>query len=117
MSLLQIVDIVRSVTGWRTSLFELLKAGERGITMARAFNCREGFSSAHDTLPERFFEPIREGNLKGHMIDRQQFEEAKRLYYGMMGWDKNGVPTQAKLEELGVGWIWDQLLNKSGSSS
>lgn len=110
MSLDELVQIVQAITGWRTSLFELLKAGERGLTMARAFNCREGFTAADDRLPERFFEPMRDGTLRGHAIDRDQFNAALRLYYGMMGWDEQGVPSRAKLEELAVGWIWDRLL-------
>ncbi len=103
------VEVVSAITGWRTSLFELLKAGERGITMARAFNCREGFTSEDDTLPDRFFEPMREGNLKDHYIDPEEFKEALQLYYGMMGWNEQGVPTRAKLAELDIDWVWDKL--------
>lgn len=105
----QFTDIVHAVTGWDTSLFELLKAGERGITMARAFNCREGFTSKNDTLPERLFEPLRDGALEGHKIDRDQFAKALQLYYGMMGWSDKGVPTKAKLAELGVEWIGERI--------
>ncbi|MBD3309248.1 aldehyde ferredoxin oxidoreductase [candidate division KSB3 bacterium] len=117
LSLNQLTEIVRCVTGWRTSLFELLKVGERAITMARVFNCREGFSAKDDTLPERMFEPMRAGTLQGHAIDRQQFEEALTTYYGMMGWDAQGIPTKAKLEELDVGWLWEQLDMEQSSSS
>jgi aldehyde:ferredoxin oxidoreductase len=106
ISLNQMVECVHAITGWRTSLFEMLKAGERGVTMARAFNYRHGLRAADDKLPERFFEPMRGGALKGHAIDKAQFEDALQLYYGMMGWDANGAPTRAKLEELGVGWVW-----------
>ena len=52
---------------------------------------------------------MRAGALQGHAIDHEQFERALQLYYGMMGWDEQGVPTQAKLVELDVGWIWEQL--------
>jgi aldehyde:ferredoxin oxidoreductase len=52
---------------------------------------------------------MRAGTLQGHKIDRQAFEEGKLLYYGMFGWDADGRPTQAKLEELNVGWIWERL--------
>jgi aldehyde:ferredoxin oxidoreductase len=38
--------------------------------------------------------------------------KAIKLYYGMMGWDKNGVPTEAKLEELGIGWVYNLLKSK-----
>lgn len=109
LSLNELVAIVKAVTGWRTSLFEVLKAGERSVTMARAFNIREGLTAADDTLPERFFEGQRHGTLAGHAIDREQFREALKLYYAMMGWDAEGVPTRAKLEELAVGWIWEKL--------
>jgi aldehyde:ferredoxin oxidoreductase len=109
ISLNQLVEVVRSVTGWRTSLFELLKAGERAITMARTFNCSEGLTAADDRIPERFFEPMRGGTLKGHRIDREAFDQALKLYYGMMGWDSDGTPTPAKLEELGVGWLCKRL--------
>ncbi len=105
----KMAETVGCITGWWTSLFDLMKVGERGVTMARAFNVMRGFTRADDSLPHRFFEPMRAGTLKGHKIDREQFEDALLLYYGMMGWDSNGVPTQAKLEELGVGWVGDLM--------
>ena len=39
----------------------------------------------------------------------EEFERAKALYYGMAGWDGNGIPTRAKLEELALGWVADEL--------
>lgn len=113
ISLNQLVEVVRSVTGWRTSLFELVKAGERGITMARSFNYLFGFTDKDDYLPKRFFEPMRGGTLQGHFIDREQFEKALKLYYGMQGWNNEGRPTMAKLEELAIGWVEDKL-NEGG---
>ncbi|NPV87658.1 MAG: aldehyde ferredoxin oxidoreductase family protein [Anaerolineae bacterium] len=115
ISLNQLAEVVGAVTGWKTSLFEVLKAGERGVTMARAFNVRRGFSADDDRLPDRMFEPLRGGTLKGHCIDRQQFERGKQLYYAMMGWDERGVPGEAKLEELGVGWVWQLLAERSAA--
>lgn len=109
LSLSQLVEIVECVTGWRTSLFELMKAGERWVTMGRAFNIKHGLSAKDDTLPERFFEPMRAGTLKGHFIDRKIFEKSKKLYYEMMGWDKDSRPVEGKLEELNVGWIWPHI--------
>jgi aldehyde:ferredoxin oxidoreductase len=55
------------------------------------------------------YEDLRAGTLAGHSIDRDQYRKALQLYYGMMGWDNQGVPQRAKLEELGVGWILDKL--------
>lgn len=105
----QLPQVLGCVTGWRTSLFELMKAGERGVTMGRVFNYLRGFTAKDDDLPARFFEPMRAGTLEGHSIDRQAFEEALQLYYSMMGWDENGQPERGKLEELGIGWLWNLL--------
>ena len=99
----QIVDILAAVTGWRTSTTELLRIGERTLTMARLFNLREGLSAADDKLPGRFFQPKRNGVLSNKFYDPEQLERAKSYYYTLMGWDaKTGVPTPEKLQELGI---------------
>ncbi|MEM2875976.1 MAG: aldehyde ferredoxin oxidoreductase family protein, partial [Candidatus Bathyarchaeia archaeon] len=50
----QLTEIVRAVTGWNTSAFEVYKLGERSMNMVRAFNVREGFTPKDDWLPTRF---------------------------------------------------------------
>ena len=105
LSLKNIVDLTNAVTGWNTSLFELIKVAERANTMARCFNIREGFTSNDDKLPNRFYNAFTSGPLKDKAIDREEFESAIKDYYGMEGWDREGVPTKAKLEELGLEWI------------
>ncbi len=104
VSLNTVPEYVSAVTGWDTSLWELLKVGERHSAMARIFNLREGFSSKDDGLPGRLFEPLEGGALKGRRIDPQEFEKALETYYEMMGWDENGIPLDSKLEELDLGW-------------
>ncbi|MBI2157829.1 MAG: aldehyde ferredoxin oxidoreductase family protein [Candidatus Rokubacteria bacterium] len=97
------VDYVNAVTGWNMSLYELLKVGERNNTLARLFNCREGFTPEDDTLPPRLHEGIGNGVLKGQYIDPGEFLAARRTYYAMAGWDpETGRPTPAKLAELGL---------------
>ena len=72
-------------------------------TLAREFNCREGFTPEDDVLPQRLHEGIGNGALKGQFIDPDQFFAARRTYYEMAGWDPNtGRPTDSKLAELGV---------------
>ncbi len=99
-----LVRLVEAATGWETSLWELLKAGERANTMARLFNLRHGLGPEDDRLPEVFFEPLAGGPLDGqNAIDRAAFARAVRLYYAMAGWHaETGVPTQGKLLELGL---------------
>ena len=104
------VDIVRAVTGWNTSLFELMKASERALAMARAFNAREGFTAKDDYLPDRFFEPFTDGPLKNVGHKRHEFRAAIDTYYKMSGWDTDlGAPTQAKYQELDLDWVVSDL--------
>jgi len=99
----QAADILAAVTGWRTSTTELLRISERTLTIARLFNIREGFGDSDDKLPNRFFQPKRNGVLSTKFYDPEQLEKAKSYYYTLMGWDaKTGVPTPEKLQELGI---------------
>jgi aldehyde:ferredoxin oxidoreductase len=104
-SISKVVEYIKAVTGWDTSLWELMKVGERANAMMRIFNYREGFTKDDDTLPDRFFEGLENGALKGVSLDREEFEKMKALYYQMAGWDENGYPTKAKLVELDIDWV------------
>ena len=117
----QVVEAVRAVTGWDTNAWELWKAAERLVTMARAFNVRQGFTPADDRLPPRMAEPLGpdgpstalrqssgqgSGHRPGQPIDPAAVEAALPLYYEMMGWNPvTGVPRAAKLYELDIGWV------------
>ena len=104
-TLRQQVDMIRALTGWDYTDFEALRQGERVPTMARVFNLREGLTAADDQLPRRFFSPTPSGALKATAIDPDAMARAKRTFYVLMGWDPvTGVPTQDKLEELGIAW-------------
>ena len=105
----QVVHAVRAVTGWDTNAWELWKTAERLLTMARAFNVRQGFTPADDRLPSRMADPLGpEG--PGEPIDPAAVEAALPIYYEMMGWDPTtGVPRPAKLFELDIGWVGELL--------
>ncbi len=110
-----IVDYVNAVTGWETSLFSLLKVGERANTMSRIFNLREGFTAQDDTLPERLFGPLGGGPLQGRRIEKDELAHALHSYYAMVGWDaQTGVPTRAKLDELDLAWADEYLAKLRG---
>ena len=99
----KLIDLVQGVTGWDTSLWEMLKVGERTANLMRMFNVREGFSRKDDKLPGLFFENIKGGPLDGkNAMDREAFRLAIREYYQMVGWDTNGKPLKGKLDELGI---------------
>ena len=104
-------DVVKAVTGWDTSLFELFKAAERGWTMARAFNLREGLTAADDKIPERYFEEFTSGPLEGVAHNHENFDRAKKLYYQIAGWDADtGKPTEAKCIDLDMEWLSEHIV-------
>jgi aldehyde:ferredoxin oxidoreductase len=93
-------ELMSTVTGWDISLSELLVAAERILTLTRLFNLREGFSSADDVLPARYFQPKTDGGVYHKPLDRDVMERAKDTYYLLMGWDKKGVPFPEKVQAL-----------------
>ena len=105
------VQSLNAVTGWDTSLFELIKAAERGTMMARAFNSREGFNINHDRLPQRLYDPKPDGPNAGKSIfNSKDFNNAVQTYYEMIGCDpETGRPDRGKLLELGLDWVEDLL--------
>lgn len=74
-SINNIVDYTSAVTGWDTSLWELMKVGERQSAMARIFNLRECLTSRDDRLPERFFQPLEGGCLRGRASIQGSFKK------------------------------------------
>ena len=89
--------LMHEATGMKRSYADLTKVGERIVNLERLFNIKEGYGSEDDVLPQRFLEPMPEGNSKGQTFD------AKRMiaeYYKMRGWDMQGNPSREKLELL-----------------
>ena len=107
MSLELMVRCLNAVTGWNASLFELMKAGERGTMMARAFNHREGFTIEKDLLPKRLFNPKPDGPNAGlKMFEEADFNRSLELFYEIIGCDpKTGRPHRGKLLELDLEWV------------
>lgn len=100
-------DLVNHITGWDITLNELVMAAERGIVMARLFNAKCGITDKDEILPERVFTPLQNGALEGMKIDKEQFEEAKSIYYQMAGMDEKGAPLYGKLVEMRL----EELMN------
>jgi aldehyde:ferredoxin oxidoreductase len=101
----QVTDLIKAATGWSTSLYELVKVGERVNNLSRLFNLREGLDHATDKLSRRFLTAFESGPLKGTAVPEQGILNARSVYYSMMGWDSaTGTPTEGKLLELDLGW-------------
>jgi aldehyde:ferredoxin oxidoreductase len=99
----QKLDLMKAVTGWNTGWVELLLIAEGTINLMRLFNLREGFTSADDELPERYYERKTDGILSTKDApSKKTMAKARQFYYFYMGWDENGVPRPEKLAELDI---------------
>ena len=97
------VELLNKATGFNFTVEDYLKTGERIWNLTRLFNVREGITRKDDTLPPRFMEePLPEGATKGQVVTKEMLDEMLDEYYALRGWDKNGVPTEEKLKELGL---------------
>jgi aldehyde:ferredoxin oxidoreductase len=106
----ELLEFIKAVTGWEVSLYEMMKVGERRLNMMRVFNAREGFNRKQDQLPMKFFKPLKgSGPTAGMSIDPEEFESALDLYYELLDWSADGIPTRAKLVDLGIEWVADLL--------
>ncbi len=95
--------MVREVTGWNVSLWELLKVGERRLNLLQAFNAREGVGAEADTVPPSLLIPLEGGESDGVAVTAEEVEKAKSIYCRMVGWDEDDRPRRGKLEELALG--------------
>ena len=116
-------EVYSAITGNETDEAELYRLGERNFNMQRAVLLREGWPGREgDRLMEHYHTlPLKKGDLfynaeclapgkdgetickEGAVIDRDKFEDIKSEYYGHRGWDvASGLPTKAKLKELGL---------------
>jgi len=81
----------------------LWQVGERIFNLERMFNVREGFGIKDDVFPKRLTgERMPAGPSAGQVFEA---EPLLTDYYQARGWDvKTGIPTKAKLNELGLGF-------------
>jgi len=93
-------DWLNAVTGWDTTVQELLQTGERLYNLKRLYNVRCGVSRKDDVLPMRILtHPRREGGAGEHL---PALGPMLNEYYRYRGWSEEGIPGQKKLAELGL---------------
>jgi len=99
-----VTEAYAATTGISLTSQDLYRCGERVYNVEKLFNLREGIGRAADYPPERFFkEKIQTGPAKGAVLNRKQYDRLLNDYYAARGWDPDtGVPTPAKLKELGL---------------
>lgn len=97
-------------TGIEVGPQELRLAGERICNAKKAFNIREGWTRAMDWLPPRTLtEAIPDGPAQGVRLTEEELTLMIEDYYQARGWTTQGLLPQEKLEELGLGDLWEGL--------
>ena len=95
--------VVNLVTGWDVDVPELEQIGERVYNLERLINVRRGVSRKDDILPYRVMnEPIPDGPSQGRYCPKNELDTMLDRYYELRGWTRDGVPSDAKLKELGL---------------
>jgi aldehyde:ferredoxin oxidoreductase len=96
-------DLVNGAAGTNFTPDDIATIGERINNVAKLFNMGEGFTRKDDNFPKRILtEAIKAGPSKGELISQAALDEMLDEYYEARGWDKDGVPTAAKLKGLGL---------------
>ena len=116
-----------AATGVDYSVEDFLKVGERVWNLEKLFNIREGLTKDDDRLPPRLEEEpmpdeVYSAEAKAALptpvevpphgtIEKEAsagstcpIPEMLPVYYEKRNWDSEGVPTDAKLAELGLAW-------------
>jgi aldehyde:ferredoxin oxidoreductase len=101
-------EVLNKITGWGVTYDELMKVGERTITLQRAFNYRnKGWDVKNDKFQDKAaFEPGTVGIYRNKIVP---WETILKEYYEIRGWTPEGVPTKAKLHELKLDDIATEL--------
>ncbi len=93
---------IRLATGMKMSLGRFLAVGNRGHTLERMLNLREGVGKETDILPKRF---LTEELVPGDRKTVVQLTKMRSKYYSLRGWDENGVPTKKTLKKLKLDFL------------
>jgi aldehyde:ferredoxin oxidoreductase len=115
-------EIYSAATGIESGPQDLLAAAERSFNLWKALNVREGFSRKDDTFPEIWFGTITDSCgktvqardfFKKRPVSRAEFHSLLDDYYNERGWDvERGIPTKAKLKEMGLEYVAQDLLGR-----
>jgi aldehyde:ferredoxin oxidoreductase len=91
--------LLNAATGEVFTEANLIEAADRIYTLEKAFNARQGITSAHDSIPL---------NPDHHSPEEMERERARHRallgrYYTLQGQDtQTGVPTEKRMQELGL---------------
>jgi benzoyl-CoA reductase subunit BamB len=81
---------------------KLTQAARRYRTLVRAINIGRGMRRKDEKPPENHWKK-RFPELEEQLLDS---------YYKLKGWNNDGIPTKESLEELGLGYVSEDFLNR-----
>ncbi|MBR6799523.1 MAG: aldehyde ferredoxin oxidoreductase, partial [Firmicutes bacterium] len=94
-------ELLTLVTGREWTAEEMGEVGRRVLNIGRAFNQREGFNRAHDTVPKRVIkDALKSGPAAGQVIPPEAFEDMLDQYYEVMGWNKDGTMPEELIQSI-----------------
>ena len=94
-------ELLTLVTGREWTPEEMGEVGRRVLNIGRAFNQREGFNRAHDTVPKRVVKDVlKNGPAAGQVIPQEAFEDMLDQYYEVMGWNKDGTMPEELIQSI-----------------
>ncbi len=96
----EILEMLNAATGVDFCFDDLMEIGERSIQLQRKLYLHLG-GLDEDFLPF-LGDEIPEGPSKGARIDREDFYQARKHYYNLMGWDKDGRVLEGTLKKFGI---------------
>ena len=94
--------LIASGTGIEMDEAKLWKIAKRIRTLVRAINVRRGMRRKDERPPEDHWKK-RFPELEAQLLDE---------YYKFKGWDNEGIPTKAFLDELQLGYVSEDLLKR-----
>lgn len=97
-------ELLALVTGWDVDAAELRRTSARIVNLKKAFNCREGWTPADDTLPRRFLtQSLGDGASRGARLTEPRLREMIRAYNLARGWNADGTLPRDVVAELDLG--------------
>lgn len=107
-------DLLSYVTGMDIGEIGLRKIAKRIQCLVRGYNVRQGLRRKEDTVAELFFhikppEYLKQIYGEVQALDRDLFNQRIDRFYQLKGWDSEGIPTKETLEELDLGYVYQEL--------
>lgn len=111
-------ELYEAATGIKFTPEELMRTGERIVTLERIIQFREGRRKENDTLPWRILNECvdtREGSK--FCFTEEELLKMLEEYYALRGWDvKHGAPSIQKLKSLELDFVIDEMKHVLGGS-